>query len=178
MLGLQRGTVRVVPYSPDWASLFGEERTRLQQALGALALDVQHIGSTAVPGLDAKPLLDVGVAVASEADAAACVPILEALGYTYRGDRGASEGHFFDKGAEDSLTHYLHMLIASSPAWVNYLLFRDYLIAHPDVRDAYAQLKRDLAAAYAADRASYTAAKAAFVQRVLAETRLKLPASG
>jgi GrpB-like predicted nucleotidyltransferase (UPF0157 family) len=171
MLGLRRGTVRVVPYTSEWARLFRQERARLQEALGGRALDVQHIGSTAVPGLDAKPLLDVGVAVAGEADVAACVPILETLGYTYRGDRGASEGHFFDRGAEDSLTHYLHMLLIDSPAWENYLLFRDTLIAHPDVREAYAKLKRDLAATHADDRASYTAAKAAFIQQILADAQ-------
>src|SRR5947207_2281517 len=114
MLGLRRGTVQVVAYSADWATQFQEEQGSLQAALGALAVDIQHIGSTAVPGLDAKPLLDIGVATASEADAAASVPILETLGYTYRGDRGASEGHFFDRGTEDSLTHYLHMLLVSS----------------------------------------------------------------
>jgi GrpB-like predicted nucleotidyltransferase (UPF0157 family) len=171
MLGLRRGTVQVVAYSPDWARLFQDEQARLQQALGALALDVQHIGSTAVPGLPAKPILDIGIAVASETDAAASVPLLAALGYTYRGDRGASEGHFFDRGAEDNLTHYLHMLLIASPGWQNYLLFRDTLIAHPAVRDEYAQLKHDLAAAHAEDRAAYTAAKAAFVQQTLADAR-------
>src|SRR5689334_9103932 len=74
MLGLQRGTVRVIPYTPLWASLFQEERSRLTAALGSLALDVQHIGSTSVPGLAAKPILDVGIAIAAEADVAACVP--------------------------------------------------------------------------------------------------------
>src|SRR5262245_26797835 len=98
MLGLQRGTVRIVPSTPMWATLFQEERARIDHALGALALDIQHIGSTAVPGLAAKPILDIGVAVAAEAAIAACVPLLIALGYTYRGDRGPSEGHFFDLG--------------------------------------------------------------------------------
>ena len=168
MLGLRRGAVQVVPYSPMWTRLFQDEHARLQQALGTHVLDIQHIGSTAVPGLAAKPILDIGIAVAAEADVAMCVPLLTALGYTYRGDRGMNEGHFFDLGSEQSLTHYLHMLLIGNPAWQNYLLFRDYLIAHPAVRDAYLQLKQDLAARYVADRAGYTAAKAEFVQRVLA----------
>lgn len=170
MLGLQRGTVQVVPYSALWASLFEDERTRLAAALGTYALDIQHIGSTAVPGLAAKPILDIGIAVAGEAEIAACVPLLEALGYTYRGDRGADEGHFFDLGAETRLTHYLHVLVTSSAGWRNYLRFRDTLIAHPESRDAYMQLKRDLATRYAMDRTAYTAAKAQFIQRILAET--------
>jgi GrpB-like predicted nucleotidyltransferase (UPF0157 family) len=151
MLGLQRGTVRVVPYNAQWVSLFQEERKRLTDALGTLALDIQHIGSTAVPGLAAKPLLDIGIAVAAEESVAAC------------------EGHFFDRGSEQQLTHYLHMLLMSSSGWQNYLRFRDYLITHPASRDAYMQLKQALATQYANDRAAYTAAKAQFIQGILAQ---------
>jgi GrpB-like predicted nucleotidyltransferase (UPF0157 family) len=168
MLGLQRGTVQVVPYSPQWAQLFLAEVERLTPDLNAHMLDIQHIGSTAVPGLAAKPILDIGIAVESEAAVAACIPLLAALDYTYGGDRGSSEGHFFDRGADQHKTHYLHMLLISNPAWQNYLRFRDYLIAHPATRDAYMQLKQTLAAQYAANRAAYTAAKAQFIQRVLA----------
>lgn len=167
MLGLRRGTVQVVPYSPLWASLFQEENKRLAHTLGSLAIDIQHIGSTAVPGLAAKPILDIGIAVAVEADVAKCVPLLAILGYTYRGDRGRQEGHFFDHGSEQHLTHHLHMLLVSSPAWLNYLRFRDYLIAHPMVCETYMQLKQKLAIRYAADRAAYTVAKAQFIQQIL-----------
>jgi GrpB-like predicted nucleotidyltransferase (UPF0157 family) len=167
MLGLQRGTVQVVPYTPVWARLFQDECKRLADKLGSHALDIQHIGSTAVPGLAAKPILDIGIAVAGEADAAACVPLLEPLGYQYRGDRGPDEGHFFDQGSEDRLTHYLHMLLIDSTGWRNYLRFRDYLIAHPAMRDRYMQLKQELAIEYAEDRGRYTAAKAEFIQYVL-----------
>src|SRR5215207_9801680 len=127
MLGLQRGTVQVVAHSPKWALLFQAERQRLTDALGTLALDIQHIGSTSVPELAAKPILDIGVAVAGEAEIGACVLPLETLGYTYRGDRGAEQGHFFDLGAETQLTHYLHMLLIDSEGWRNYLRFRDHL---------------------------------------------------
>jgi len=168
MLGLRRGAVQLVPYTTIWAALFQSERTRLQHALGADALDIQHIGSTAVPGLAAKPILDLAIAVAAEDVVAACVPRLTALGYTYGGYRGSDQGHFFDQGPEQYLTHYLHMLPIGEPAWSSYLRFRDYLIAHPAVRDAYMQLKQDLAVQYAENRAAYTAAKAAFVQHILA----------
>lgn len=170
MLGLQRGTVQVVAHSSEWATLFWAERERLAAALGTHALDIQHIGSTAVPGLAAKPILDIGIGVGAESDAVACVPLLEGLGYTYRGDRGADEGHFFDLGAETRLTHYIHMLLISSAGWRNYLKFRDTLMAHPDSRDAYMQLKRELARQFAEDRAAYTAGKAQFIRQILAET--------
>jgi len=168
MLGLRRGAVQLVPYTPTWAVLFRAERARLQHTLGADALDIQHIGSTAVPGLAAKPILDLGIAVAAESVVAVCVPRLTALGYTYRGFRGSDQGHFFDQGPEQQLTHYLHMLPIHDPAWWNYLRFRDYLLADPAARDAYLRLKQDLAARYAADRAAYSAAKATFVQHILA----------
>jgi GrpB-like predicted nucleotidyltransferase (UPF0157 family) len=168
MLGLRRGAVQLVPYTPAWASLFEAERVRLQQALGADALDIQHIGSTAVPGLAAKPILDLAIAVASEGVVTVCVPRLTDLGYTYRGYRGSDQGHFFDRGSEERLTHYLHMLPIHEPAWWNYLRFRDYLRAQLAVRDAYLRLKQELAARYAEDRAAYTAAKASFVQHTLA----------
>lgn len=167
MLGLQRGTVQIVPYSSQWANLFQEEYQRLTHTLGSHAVDIQHIGSTAVPRLAAKPILDIGVAVAEQTDVATCVPLLASLGYTYRGDRGPQEGHFFDQGSEQRLTHYLHMLLISSDAWLNYLRFRDHLIAHPTVCQAYMQLKWELSIQYAADRAAYTAAKAQFIQNIL-----------
>ena len=168
MLGLRRGTVQLVPYTPEWAALFETERARLRQALGADALDIQHIGSTAVPGLVAKPLLDIGIAVADEVIATACIPRIAMLGYTYREYRGPGQGYFFDRGPEQQLTHYLHLLLISDPGWWNDLRFRDYLRAHPAARDAYQQLKQDLATQYAADRAAYSAAKTTFIQEILA----------
>ena len=82
MLGLRRGSVQLVPYTSAWATFFEAERARLYDALRPHALDIQHIGSTAVPGLAAKPLLDLGIAVADESLVAACVPRITALGYT------------------------------------------------------------------------------------------------
>ena len=168
MLGLQRGTVKLLPYNHAWATLFETERTRLQQALGADALDIQHVGSTAVPGLAAKPILDLGIAVAADSVVAACIPRLIALGYAYRGYRGPDQGHFFDRGPEQHLTHYLHVMRIRDPGWWNYLRFRDYLRAHPAARDAYLRLKEELAAQYGADRAAYSAAKSMFIQQILA----------
>jgi GrpB-like predicted nucleotidyltransferase (UPF0157 family) len=167
VLGLRRGVVQIAAYTPAWATLFQAERARLKDAMGDMALDIQHIGSTAVPGLAAKPILDMALAVMGEAVVPDCVLRLEAAGYTYRGYRGLDEGHFFDQGREQELTHYLHVLPIHEPAWSNYLLFRDYLAAHPRDRDRYQRLKEDLAAQHAENRAAYTAAKAAFVQEIL-----------
>jgi GrpB-like predicted nucleotidyltransferase (UPF0157 family) len=167
MLGLQRGSVQLVPYTSAWVTLFEAERARLYDALHPHALDIQHIGSTAVPGLSAKPLLDIGIAVADEAIVIVSVPRITTLGYMYRGYRGADQGYFFDLGSEPHLTHYLHLLLISDPGWWNYLRFRDYLRAHPAARAAYQQLKQDLATQYATDRAAYSAAKTTFIQDIL-----------
>ena len=167
MLGLQRGRVQLVPYTSEWATLFQLEQARLQQALGPDALDIQHIGSTAIPGLAAKPILDLGVAVAADSVVAGCIPRLTVLGYTYREYRGPGEGYFFDQGSEQRLTHYLHLLSIHEPGWRNYLLFRDYLRAQPQARVAYMRLKEELASRYAEDRAAYSAAKATFIQHIL-----------
>jgi GrpB-like predicted nucleotidyltransferase (UPF0157 family) len=168
VLGLRRGTVQITPYTPAWPILYQAERARLQEALGELALDIQHIGSTAVPGLAAKPILDLAVAVADESVVPDCVVRLADAGYTYRGYRGPDQGYFFDQGRGQELTHYLHVLPIREPAWSNNLQVRDYLAAHPEARARYQQLKEDLAAEYPADRATYTAAKADFVQEILA----------
>jgi GrpB-like predicted nucleotidyltransferase (UPF0157 family) len=168
VLGLRRGTVQIAPHKPAWAILFQAERFRLEQALGDLALDIQHIGSTAVPGLAAKPILDLAVAVAGESVVPDCVVRLADADYTYRGYRGPDQGYFFDQGRGQELTHYLHVLPIHEPAWSNNLRFRDYLAGHPEARDRYQQLKEVLAAQYPTDRATYTTAKAAFVQEILA----------
>jgi GrpB-like predicted nucleotidyltransferase (UPF0157 family) len=116
MLGLPRGTVQIVPYTPAWAELFEQERASLLTTLGSRALDIQHIGSTAVPGLAAKPILDIGIAVAELAVVPECAPLMEALWYTYRSDREQRGNHLFVKGIEQQRTHYVHMLHAGDSA--------------------------------------------------------------
>ena len=169
MLGLRRGTVKVVAYSAEWPRLFARERRRLRAALGARALAVEHVGSTAVAGLCAKPIIDIGIAVGSLADVAACVAPLERLGYEYLGDRHGTGQHFFARGGDSCRTHYVHVVAHDDPQWAVYLRFRDRLRADPAARDEYARLKRALAAAHAADRAAYTRNKEAFIRRILAE---------
>lgn len=170
MLGLRRGTVQLAPYAEQWAQLFAVEQAHIRAALNELVLDIQHVGSTAVPGLCAKPILDIAVAVRSLADVAACVAPLAQLGYAYLGDKPSTSGHFFAKGDDSNRTHYLHFVAHDNPQWTDFLRFRDRLRADPAARDEYARLKQRLAARYAADRASYTQQKEAFVRRILADT--------
>ena len=168
MLGLQRGTIRIVPADPTWAVAFAEEEARLRASLGQLAVDIQHVGSTSVPGLDAKPVIDIAMAVASFDDIARCRSGLLALGYLDLGDDGRDGGYLFVKESHPEVrTHHLHIVTGDDPQWANYLRFRDRLRKDDGLRDEYGALKRELQDPYACNRRGYTAAKEPFIRRVL-----------
>ena len=170
MLGLGNDEVSLSPYQEVWARLFEEEKKRLE-VIGAGVLDVQHIGSTAVPGIKAKPILDIGVAVANFEEAFTLVPPIERLGYTYRGENGIPRRHYFVKGPPNKRTHHIHMFEEANEEWAKHLLFRDYLRMHPETVTAYQALKEDLAKRYPRDREAYTNGKHEFIQKVLEEAR-------
>jgi GrpB-like predicted nucleotidyltransferase (UPF0157 family) len=177
VLGLERGVVRLEPHTPRWAQLYARERARLAAALGAHVLDIQHVGSTAIPGILAKPILDLAVAVASFEAATVCIAPLEALGYAYRGENGIPRRHYFVLRAPDGETTlvHVHMLEIGSAEWENHLLFRDYLRSHPQEAQAYQALKQQLTAQLRHDRAAYTEGKAAFIARILELARAEDP---
>lgn len=165
MLGLMRGTVALQPYHNEWPTLFQAEAMQLQVAIGAHVLDIQHVGSTAIPGLPAKPILDIGVAVENFEAATVCIQPLEALGYRYRGEAGIPRRHYFVKG--EPRTHHLHMNEISSADWQQQIAFRDYLRTHPDQAHTYAALKMQLARQFPDDRLAYTESKSGFIAGVL-----------
>jgi len=168
MIGLKRGTVQVVAYHADWYDLFEQERRVLHQHIGHLVLDIQHVGSTAVPGLDAKPIIDIAVAVTSVVVIPQCKPLLCAFGYLDRGDAGTEGGYLFVKGsAPDVRTHHLHLVARDDPQWGNYLRLRDLLRADETLRTRYARLKNTLQQQFAEDRKGYTAAKQEFIRGLL-----------
>jgi GrpB-like predicted nucleotidyltransferase (UPF0157 family) len=173
MIGLRRGEIHLEPHNPKWAQLYERERARLAAALGDHVLDLQHVGSTAIPGIRAKPILDIAAAVASFEAAAVCIAPLEALGYTYRGENGIPRRRYFvlrSPDGETTLVH-VHMLEIDSARWENHLLFRDYLCTHPQAAQAYQELKEQLMARYRHDRRAYTEGKGAFIARVLGLAR-------
>jgi GrpB-like predicted nucleotidyltransferase (UPF0157 family) len=164
------GSIVVSDYDPSWPAAFEQERMSLHTALGPLVLTVEHIGSTAVPGLASKPIIDLQLSVSDLAEArSSCVGPLQALGYAYLPEyEPRLPGElFFRKG--HPWTHHLHVLQADHPRWRRRLLFRDYLRTHPEAVRAYAKLKRDLAAVFVDDMSGYMNAKTAFVAATLAE---------
>lgn len=169
--------ILIANYDPDWPAKFEAEAARLRAAFSRsretseLITRIEHIGSTAVPGLAAKPIIDLLVGVASLDDARVkAVPVLAEMGYAYWHDNPDDAAHmFFVKGLPPSApqrTHHIHMVEPGSPFWER-LQFRDYLRVHPADRDAYAALKRDLAARFADDREAYTDAKTEFIKAIM-----------
>ena len=163
--------VELVAYDPDWPRQFAAEAERLRGVLDpAQVLGIEHFGSTAVPGLVAKPIIDILIAVPSltRAKAEAIAPILS-LGYVYWGDNPKQDRMFFVKGMPPygtRRTHHVHITEPDGEMWQRRLAFRDYLRAHPDEAARYAALKHDLARRHAADREAYTDAKADYVEGV------------
>jgi GrpB-like predicted nucleotidyltransferase (UPF0157 family) len=166
-LGLESGTVRIVPYDSTWPVLFAAEADALRRqfASAGLAVALEHTGSTAVPGLAAKPILDILGGYPTGARVPAYIGVLKAAGYVHRGEQGIPGREFFRRGIPRS--YHLHLTAIDSAFWRDHLTFRDRLRADEDLRDAYAALKRELAARYPRDREAYIAAKEPFVKEVL-----------
>jgi len=168
MIGLQRHTVRVVEYSPKWASLGEDVCRKVRNAGGELLVDVQHVGSTAVPGLPSKPILDVAVAVGDLDVLPKLIEWFGGVGFLYRGDRGDDGDQLFvmESSPEVRTTH-LHVVEHGGTQWNDYLRFRDLLRHNPSIRNQYADLKQQLAIKFSDDRASYTASKQDFIWKYL-----------
>jgi GrpB-like predicted nucleotidyltransferase (UPF0157 family) len=165
-LGLARRTVRLVRYDPRWPALYREERERLQRCLGPLPLE--HVGSTAVPGLDAKPILDLMLGVEGESARAQTIEPLRRAGYTH-GDSDVIPGRlYFRRDDEAALrTHQLSVCAFGGSFWCAHLAFRDALRADAALAAAYLRLKLDLAQRFPTDRIAYSEAKSDFVAAVL-----------
>ena len=167
-LGLGRGAVQLVDHQPGWAEVFERERLLLRGRLGKLACDIQHVGSTAVPGLAAKPIIDIAVAIPSLSVLPDVRTSLVALGYLDRGDFAADGGHLFVReSAPDVRTHHVHVVRVDDPQWRNYLAFRDGLRSDPRARAEYGALKLGLGERVAHDRRAYVAVKVACIRRIL-----------
>lgn len=158
--------VEVVDYDARWPEAFQRERERLREVLGPLAVAIEHVGSTAVPGLAAKPVLDILVGARPFPLAEEALGALAALGYEYRGDGGVPGDQFFRTNPR---TRHLRVVEFGSERWQRCLQFRDYLRDHPEVARAYEALKRDLASRFRDDRGLYGQGKDAFIEGVLRE---------
>jgi GrpB-like predicted nucleotidyltransferase (UPF0157 family) len=165
------GRIVIVPYDPSWPNEFELEAALVRTALGQSGIAAEHVGSTAVVGLAAKPIIDLMIGVRGLGEARSKVGALEALGYRYMPEFEAQipERLFFQRG--EPRTHHVHLAEITSTFWQRQLLFRDYLRGHPDVARDYQALKEDLAARFGHAREAYTQAKTAFIETVLEQAR-------
>jgi GrpB-like predicted nucleotidyltransferase (UPF0157 family) len=155
--------VRIVPYDSVWPERFEQERLALANAIGDWVVGgIHHVGSTSVPGLESKPVIDILVGVRDLTESRSCFDRLARLGYLYAPYR-SGEMHWFCKPHPRRRTHHLHLVPADSPRFRDELAFRDYLRVHRDVAEEYRALKRRLAKELEHDREAYTDAKAEFI---------------
>lgn len=159
-------SIVVEDYDPQWPDRFGEIHAELAAALDGLAGAIEHVGSTAVPGLAAKPILDIDVLLKNAGDLPQVVERLEPLGYRYQGDLGIAGRDAFQQPA-GTFPHHLYVCAPNGEEYHRHLAFRDYLRGHADISAHYARLKRELAARAPADRDEYTRGKSHFVVEVL-----------
>jgi len=163
-------------YDPRWPLIYAKEQDRILNAIGKTVIGIEHIGSTAVPGLGAKPIIDVMVALACLSDAQKCIGPLKGIGYEYVPEYEVMipERRYFRKGPESipNKHFHLHMVQRNGDIWKRQLSFRDYLRSHSDVAQRYCKLKKELAEKHASNREAYTEAKTSFIESVLAQARI------
>jgi len=155
--------VRIVDYDPGWPEEAARELRRVGEALGGRAVRLDHVGSTSVPGLAAKPIVDLQVSVAALEPKDAYVEPLEAIGYLFVLFATAPEYHFFGKPPERPRTHHLHVCLAGSFEELRHLAVRDFLRADPDEAARYEAVKRESARLHPEDRVAYMAGKEDFI---------------
>jgi len=178
VVGLQRGIVRVVDADPNWPNLFRAEAIRLSALIETAKLPplaFEHIGSTAVPELVAKPIIDLMAGFSRGVSPKLYFARLIDAAYEHRGPQGVPDRELFVLGPEVQRTHHLNLVELRGQFWRDHLFFRDRLRGEPNVRNAYAALKKQLAAQHAEARGMYTEGKAAFVKYITRGGRLPPP---
>jgi GrpB-like predicted nucleotidyltransferase (UPF0157 family) len=163
--------IEVVDYDRTWPLAYAEERDRIAAAIGDATLAIEHVGGTAVPGLPAKPVIDLMVGVEDIERAGPAVAGLINLGYEYVPELESQlpDRRYFRRGSPE--THHVHMVPVSSDFWEEHVLFRDYLRSHPQAAEEYGKLKRGLAGRFRLDRDAYRSGKLPFIDTVVAAAR-------
>jgi GrpB-like predicted nucleotidyltransferase (UPF0157 family) len=170
VLGLPRHEVRLVEHDPRWAQLYDLAAADLRHCLGERVRGIEHIGSTAIPGIDAKPILDLIAAVPCVNLSDKEISDLGNIGYQHRNLDTVPGRLFFAKGLETARTHYLSVCEVGSPFWISHLAFRDALRGNERLAQEYAALKRRLAQQFPHNRFAYNDAKQGFILSIIGES--------
>ena len=174
MIGLKRGTVKLVRHNPKWRQSFQHEQKKLSEVFGRDALEIQHVGSTAIPGILAKPIIDIALIVPSLQKAKRYKKKLKEIGYEIKKNDTRKERLFFTKGPEEKRTHYLHVGEIGSGYAEDMILFRDYLYKHKGIAKQYSDLKESLAKKYQDKREIYTAKKEKLIKEIVEKAKKSL----
>ncbi len=160
----------VEPYSGKWEQAFFDIRSEIADALGALALRIEHVGSTSVRGASAKPIIDVDAVIKDRSALAAAIAALERIGFRHEGDLGIPGREAFDyDGRKHLMEHHLYVCPEDSAELMRHIAFRDYLRSHPEAVRAYSRIKEEGARLYPYDREKYSEHKSAFIEKIYAE---------
>jgi len=169
-----RRPIEIAEYNPRWPLYYEEDKAEILRVIGDKVQAIEHVGSTAVPGLGAKPIIDIMVAIGHLSEAQACIKPLRSIDYQYvpKYEEFIPERRYFHGGPPERHRH-LHMVERTSDFWTRHLLFRDYLRAHPEVARQYQELKEELAAEHGSDMEGYTDAKTSFIESAVAKARME-----
>lgn len=163
-------SITISPYSDQWPLQFNELQSLLSKHLKELIIGIEHVGSTSVPGLAAKPVIDLDIIIKDKSRFEEIVAILNTLGYTHEGERGIPGREAFRGPLYPA--HHLYVCLEDSTGLKNHLLFRNYLRSHPEKAKEYGEIKKQLAAQYPDDIDLYVEKKTVFITAVLKETGL------
>jgi len=170
MIGLKRGIVQLEIHDKNWGIIAQETIEILRSVFKETAVDIQHIGSTAIKNIHAKPIIDIAIGVKQLEDVKSLVPTLEQIGMMYRGQDVSNQLLFvMGDSTQDIRTHHIHIVIHNGMDWNNYINFRDYLNSNHIRSKDYDNLKLDLAIKYPADRIAYTSSKTILISQLLEE---------
>ena len=173
MIGLKRGTVELLPHNPLWEDVAAETIKKLKSLLNDVAVDIQHVGSTSIQNICAKPIIDIAVGVNTLDSIKPYIEQLEKNGIIFRKEDVKEQLLFVIGDFEKEFrTHHIHVVEWNSVAWNNYINFRDYLNAFPEYAKEYDDLKKKLALEFANNRGNYTAGKQEFIDRILKQAHL------
>lgn len=165
-LGMPHDRVVLAAYDPRWPTVYDREAARIRDACGDAVTTIDHVGSTAVPGLAAKPIVDIMPGLVSFEAGLNCVEPMRKLGYIYRGEMGIAGRHYFNRDHDGLRVAHVHMFVVGCDEWRRHNAFRDYLRVHPDAAKRYEALKRELAERHRHEREAYTDAKTDFIRGI------------
>jgi GrpB-like predicted nucleotidyltransferase (UPF0157 family) len=165
-IGLKENTLRLANHNSKWKELFSNEKLKLENIIGNYIITIDHIGSTSINGIKAKPIIDICIGLNNFDDGKKCIEPLVNIGYIYKGECGVP-GRLFFKTNDEIVTHHIHMFKYKSDKWKKHIYFRDYLNKYPLIAKEYESLKIKLLKLYINDREKYTDGKADFINEII-----------